>query len=811
MRLTLAVVAGVALCLSSVPAQADDEIMPGHDDTWSVRSESGSAVSDDIIVHWESGVGRAARVQVREEVNTQGFQNLGNSRFQLLTLAEGQDPNEAVRELRGTPGVADVSRDGFSVLHAPAPNDPLFGQLWGLENKGLNIGGVSPSTAGTDISALDAWSKTVGDESVIVADLDDGIRPDHPDLKNRIWTNPAETAGDGIDNDSNGIVDDVIGADFAGADVDAIVFDNDPTDDLFDGGHGTHTAGTIAAQGDNGVGITGVAQKVTIMPLRVCGWSPANNGVLCRRSSQIAAINYAGENGAKVANMSLGGLSSGTGDPAVVAAFAANPEVLFVISAGNDANDNDSATTTFPCAYDPSTSGQPGAVDNIVCVAASNQSDARASFSSWGKTKVDIAAPGTEILSTYVTNEKFDEDYQGAFTFSGWINDNWKLASAAPLVTPGITNDTQTQADGVTRVTRTPQVTVNGPTSCTVTFFRKLTSSAGDLFQYRAVVNGVPQTAVTGNNQNPGIFSLSFDVPAGAQQVATAFSFQKGAGTPASNGVWIDNTRLHCYVPPGQETGTSYEYLQGTSMAAPHVTGAAALLAAYEPSATSMQLKQALLTSVDPVAQFNPATGAFPISSGGRLNADKALTAVDALVAPGTSITSGPSGSTTDTSASFSFNSDSATPVTFECRLDGGGFAPCTSPSTVSGLAVGDHSFEVRAKDQAGTFDATPASAAWTVAAPPQAPPPVEPPAVAPAKVSGVKVKRKKTSAVVSWQSVSGATSYRIRIGTSTKTSAGTSMKLKKLKPGKKYTVTIAAVNASGPGPAVKVKIKKFR
>ena len=179
-----------------------------------------------------------------------------------------------------------MSRDGYSVLHATQPNDPLFNQLWGLDNKGLNIGGVEASTAGDDISALDAWSKTIGDKSVIVADLDDGIRPAHPDLENRIWTNPGETPGDGIDNDSNGIVDDVIGADFAGANIDSIVVDNDPTDDIPQGGHGTHTAGTIAAEGNNGVGITGVAQKATIMPLRVCGWSayrPAASSARGRR------------------------------------------------------------------------------------------------------------------------------------------------------------------------------------------------------------------------------------------------------------------------------------------------------------------------------------------------------------------------------------------------------------------------------------------------------------------------------------------------------------------------------------------------
>src|SRR5690606_19296541 len=105
--------------------------------------------------------------------------------------------------------------------------------------------------------------------------------------------------------------------------------------------------------------------------------------------------------GARIANMSLGGTF---GEPLVRDAFAANPQVLFVISAGNNGDDTQvSGQTTFPCSWDPTTSSVPGAVDNVVCVAASDQDDARAVFSNWGKTNVDIAAPGTETLSTYTT------------------------------------------------------------------------------------------------------------------------------------------------------------------------------------------------------------------------------------------------------------------------------------------------------------------------------------------------------------------------------------------------------------------------
>ena len=134
----------------------------------------------------------------------------------------------------------------------------------------------------------------------------------------------------------------------------------------------SHTAGTIGAAGNNGVGITGVAQNVRIMPLRVCAHSASDDDARCPSSSEIAAINYAGAHGARVANMSLGGDRRRR---AMRDAIAANPGVLFVISAGNDAATTTGGTPHYPCDYDPSTSGIAGAIDNVICVAAIDQAD----------------------------------------------------------------------------------------------------------------------------------------------------------------------------------------------------------------------------------------------------------------------------------------------------------------------------------------------------------------------------------------------------------------------------------------------------
>ena len=299
--------------------------------------------------------------------------------------------------------------------------------------------------------------------------------------------------------------------------------------------------------------------------------------------------------------------------------------------------------------------------------------------------------------------------------------------------------------------------------------------------------------------------SYVFTVSAGSHAITVRYDFTKG--TTNTGSVWLDNLKIGCWVPPGAESSASYEYLQGTSMAAPQVTGAAALLAAYEPDASTMQLKQALLTSVDPVAIFHPNTGTYPIATGGRLNANKALDAVDALVAPDTTLLTGPSGTVASNSATMTFSSPSKSPVTYECQTDGAGFAACASPHAVNGLASGAHTFAVRAKDAFGNVDPSPATASWTV----------QESVVAPAKVTGLKVKRLKKKAKVSWQPVAGADAYQVRWAKGKKKFgkwvevSSTKKTIKKLSPKKKYKVQVIAVNNAGTSPAATAKVKKFK
>ena len=278
----------------------------------------------------------------------------------------------------GSPLVSYVEPD-FVIAPAAIPNDPSFGSLWGLNN-----GGQSGGVADADIDAPEAWDTTTGSRSVVIAVVDTGVDYTHRDLAANAWRNPGEIAGDGLDNDGNGFVDDVVGWDFANRDA-------DPMDD---NGHGTHVAGTIGAVGSNGTGVVGVNWQVSIMPLKFLTGSGSGS-----TSGAIGAINYAtrmrrdfGVNVVATNNSWGGGGFSASLRDAIAAGGRAG--ILFVAAAGNDGTDND-VTPQYPSNY---------AGDAVISVAATDRSNLLASFSNFGATSVDVAAPGAGITSTLPGN-----------------------------------------------------------------------------------------------------------------------------------------------------------------------------------------------------------------------------------------------------------------------------------------------------------------------------------------------------------------------------------------------------------------------
>ena len=274
----------------------------------------------------------------------------------------------AVGRFKNHPAVEFIEPD--YVVHADAvPNDPLFPLQWSLRNTGQQ-GGIP----GADIDAVGAWDQATGSSQVIVAILDSGMDWHHPDLAGNLYTNPGEIPGNLFDDDGNGYVDDVHGFDFYD-------FDGDPSDE---NGHGTHVSGIIGAVGNNGIGIAGVAWRVQLMPVKFLGRDGTG-----ATSSAIAAIEYAIDMGALILNNSWGG---GPPSEALRLAIVAsnNAGTLFVAAAGNAGLNND-IYDHYPSSFD---------VPNIISVASSSRTDTRSEFSNFGATSVDLAAPGTQILST---------------------------------------------------------------------------------------------------------------------------------------------------------------------------------------------------------------------------------------------------------------------------------------------------------------------------------------------------------------------------------------------------------------------------
>ncbi|HEV7844631.1 MAG TPA: S8 family peptidase [Thermoleophilaceae bacterium] len=361
--MAIAIVAGLSLALGATPSQAPEPGEPAE-----------------LIVRFDSDATATERRDVRDGAGTDFAAALPVSGMQLVEVAPGQSAADAERALESSPDV--IYAEPNAEVHAfVRPDDPYFPQLWAMENTGQSIRGVT-GTPDADSDIADAWDAKIA-VGTVVAVVDTGVDSAHPDLTPNLWRNAGESGlgreSNGLDDDLNGRVDDWRGWDFAGA-------DNDPADE---NGHGTHVAGTIAADRGNGIGVSGIADGAKIMPLRVL--DAAGSGKV---SDVILAYAYAFKQGAKVVNLSLGSDASSRAEHDAIAAY---PTMLFVAAAGNGGadgvgDDNDAATTTYPCAY---------LLSNVVCVAASDNRDALASFSNYGASSVDLAAPGVNIASTW--------------------------------------------------------------------------------------------------------------------------------------------------------------------------------------------------------------------------------------------------------------------------------------------------------------------------------------------------------------------------------------------------------------------------
>jgi len=279
----------------------------------------------------------------------------------VVKRAVVETQRSAIKTLNQNP-LVEYSEPNYIYRINKMPNDPDFGKLWGL----------------THIQTEKAWDLETGSEKTLVAVIDTGIDYNHPDLKNNVWTNEAELNGKpSVDDDGNGIIDDIHGANF----VDAEKPTGDPLDDH---GHGSHCSGTIGASGDDGKGIVGVSWKVKILGAKFL--SADGSGSL---EGAVKAIAYSNKMGAKVLSNSWGGggFSQALKD---IIEETNKSGAVFIAAAGNESNNND-ANPSYPASYE---------VANVVSVAATDINGGLASFSNYGKKLVHLGAPGVDIYSS---------------------------------------------------------------------------------------------------------------------------------------------------------------------------------------------------------------------------------------------------------------------------------------------------------------------------------------------------------------------------------------------------------------------------
>ena len=332
----------------------------------SAHARQAAFVPGELIVRFAPGATAVEQADTLRDRGAEVERALPFQRTKLVQLSRGASVHEAAAAFERDPDVLYAEPNYVREVTRRIPNDPAFGDLWGLD-----------SASDADIDAPEAWEFTTGSEGIVVAVVDTGIAYTHSDLAANMWTSPREV-GNGKDDDGNGFVDDVRGWDF-------VAEDNAPLDE---NGHGTHVAGIIGARGDNATGVVGVSWNVNLMPLRA-----ANSSGTLSDADIATAFRYAGRMGARVVNGSFGspGFSR-----TLLEAIEANPNTLFVFAAGNGGadgrGDNNDASPQFPCSY---------AAANIVCVAASTSSGDLASFSNVGAGSVDVTAPGQGILSTW--------------------------------------------------------------------------------------------------------------------------------------------------------------------------------------------------------------------------------------------------------------------------------------------------------------------------------------------------------------------------------------------------------------------------
>ena len=490
--------------------------------------------------------------------------------LQLAQLPEGITAPAAVAQYNQNPNVLYAEPDYLRYKDV-IPNDPYFSSLWGLQNTGQEVRGVA-GTPGADISAPEAWNKSTGSRDVIIAVLDTGIDYNEPDLAPNI----------------------VSGWDF-------FTHSNDPMDR---DGHGTHVAGILAAAGNNDIGVTGVMWEAKIMPLRVVGPNGAPTDIV------ISAISYADSHGANVINMSFGGAPYSQAEKDAIDASHA----IFICAAGNAGQNNDNVPH-YPSSYPSS---------NIIAVSATDQNDVIAPFSDYGPNSVQVAAPGTNVLSTYLP---WVQVFYDPFNcFDAWnAQVPWRITDTQNVSPPSSAMISTPEGSNVNAsLTLSNPLDLTSKCGTTLDLFVKMNTVGGHGTLYvEASRDGIHWDVIDyGSGNSTGWRQLEYGLTNYDNSPYFKIRFRltsDGSGGP--NSVYIDNVKIRAFDPSSAQQ--NYVFESGTSMAAPYVSGLAGLVKTIRPDYTNLQIRDAILKNVDIKNSLHGKT-----LTGGRIDASRTLSGI---------------------------------------------------------------------------------------------------------------------------------------------------------------------------------------
>jgi subtilisin family serine protease len=551
---------GVALAIAAAAFSAG---AARASSTLTLKSTRQAYLPGQVVVRFRANVDPLSRREALSAESASSVKPLGLPGLQLVRVS-GSVP-AAIAALQANPAVAYAEPNWIYRAEA-IPNDPRYSQLWGLGK--INVAG--------------AWNTTTGSAAVKVAVVDTGIATDHLDLSANV----------------------VPGFDFVQGDADPRDFN----------GHGTHVAGTIGARGNNGVGVTGVDWQVSLMPVRVLDASGSGSN-----ANVAGGFAYACSHGAAVVNASLGGTGYSQAMRDTIGS-AACANTLFVVAAGNEGVSDDSVPH-YPCNY----GSAPDNLANVICVAATGQTDALAGFSNYGQS-VDLAAPGVNIPSTWpaydtIASEGFEDPF---VDWTSLVNTGVPFGRSATHADGGFSatdspaGSYAPNSDTWLRRT-TPMASLAGRTGCRLLYNLRLeTQSQHDFFQVYGSADALDYSGSQWSGSTNGAFvPVSTDMSRyDGGSFFPALRLVSDADGVTGDGGYVDDLTLQCLKASAED----YNTISGTSMATPHVSGVAALVKAAHPSYTVAQLKNAILTGVDPVAALSG-----KVATGGRLDACRAV------------------------------------------------------------------------------------------------------------------------------------------------------------------------------------------